>query len=91
MVSAFSSVAADAVAAPFVDDAPAPAAAAAPPLVAVFEELDVVASKAFASLSCRVTDPSVPTEALHINTRGALLRVVNGRCMLLGTCEIHKG
>lgn len=40
---------------------------------------------AFASLSCRVTDPSVPTEALHINTRGALLRLVNGRCMLLGT------
>lgn len=43
------------------------------------------ASKAFASLSCSVTEPSLPTDALHISTRGAL-RFVNGRCMLLGTC-----
>lgn len=45
-------------------------------------------------LSCSVTEPSEPTEALHINTRDAP-RFVRGRCMLLGTCgrckDIERG
>jgi len=86
MFSAFSSVDAGALAAPFgdvVDVAAADADADADDADAAFV---AAASKAFASRSCRVTDPSVPTDALHINTRGALLRVVNGRWMLFGTC-----
>lgn len=54
-------------------------------LLTVSKELLLLLLLLLPFLSCSVTEPSEPTEALHINTRDAP-RFVRGRCMLLGTC-----